>query len=144
MKKILYKVVILSLFILTACDNNLDEVVYSDLLSGNYAYSENEAYNVIGPVYSTMRSLYGSTVCWWMIQECSADINVRPANSTGWDNAGLWRRFMQHSWTSLEWQLDDTWAPLYKGAINASRIIEQLESGEVPIPAGESKESFIA
>jgi len=144
MKKLLYRIFILSLLIVTACDNDLDEVVYSDLTGGNYVYSTNEAYNVIGPVYSNMRSLYGSTVCWWMIQECSADLNVRPANATGWDNAGLWRRFMQHSWTSLEWQLDDTWAPLYKGAIHATRIIEQFESGEIPIPVGESKETFVA
>lgn len=108
MKKILYKIFILSFLILTACENNLDEVVYSDLLGGSYVYSKDEAYNVIGTVYTNMRSLYGSTVCWWMIQECSADLNVRPANATGWDNAGLWRRFMQHSWTSIEWQLDDT------------------------------------
>ena len=114
------------------------------LLETNYEYSKDEAFNVIGPVYSNMRSLYGATVCWWMIQECSADINVRPANSSGWDNAGLWRRFMQHSWTSIEWQLDDTWSPLYKGVINATRIIEQFESGKIPIPEGESKESFIA
>jgi hypothetical protein len=144
MKKISLYTILFTTIFFGACEGSLDEVVYSDLLEDSYVYSDDEVYNVIGPAYSQMRSLYGGTVCWWMVQECSADLNVRPANSTGWDNAGLWRRFMEHSWTSNEWQLDETWYALYRGALHASRIIDQLESDAIPIPAGESKEALIA
>lgn len=144
MKKILNRILLLSFLILAGCDNSLDEKVYSDLLDNNYLYSKNEAYNVIGPVYSNMRGLFSATVTFFMVQECSADISVRPANSSGWDNAGIWRRFMLHSWTTEEWLLNETWNTLFSGAIHATRIIDEIESNKIPIPQGESKETFIA
>jgi len=125
----------------SACDNDLDEIVYSDVTEQTYTYTD--AYKAMGIVYANMRSLYSHTN-YYMAQETSADGIVMPANASGWDDGGIYKRMHLHTWNSENPQMSEMWNSLYRGVLNANRIIEQLESGKVPAPSGVSKEALIA
>jgi hypothetical protein len=120
---------------LPACDNNLEEEVYSDVTEGTYVFTD--ANKAIGLLYANMRSLFGHTT-WWMAQETTSDAIVMPANASGWDDGGIYKRMHLHTWNSENVQINSMWNSLYRGVINANRIIEQIEGGRVPVPTGSS------
>jgi starch-binding outer membrane protein, SusD/RagB family len=126
---------------LSACDNNLEEEVYSDVTEQTYVFTD--ANKAIGIVYANMRSMFGHTT-WWMAQETTSDAIVMPANASGWDDGGIYKRMHLHTWNSENVQINNMWNTLYRGVINATRIIEQTEDGRIPIPAGSSKEALLA
>ncbi len=143
--KYIYIITILISVALSACDNDLNETVYSEILEDSYVYSEEEIDNVIGPVYTNLNDLFSSgNIRYYMVQQNTSDETVRPANASGWDNAGIWKRMHLHNWTTEEWLLNETWEYLYKGVVHATRIIELLESGRIPIKEGESIETYVA
>ena len=141
MKNLIKVIPILLLFIFIGC-NDLSETVYSTLTVDNYTYKSDEVYNVIGAVYQAMIKGYGDY--YHDLQEMTTDEMVLPANSTGWDNGGTIRVMHQHTWTSESGFLSSTWNWLYQGVIKSNLVIELIESGKLPVPSGENKESLIA
>jgi len=133
-------IVLLSL-IFASCNNNLDEVVYSELTEESYTYTN--AYQAIGVAYANMRGLI-SHQNFYMVQETSADAIVMPANASGWDDGGIYRRMHEHTWNSESMQMNNMWNTLYAGVINTNRVIDQLRNGTVPPPADLSSESLVA
>ncbi len=126
----------------TAC-NDLTETVYSDLTEAGYEYSAEEIYSVIGPVYQNLRGLHSHTG-FSIMQTSTTDILVMPANASGWDDGGIFKKMHLHTWNAEAPQVRNSWARLYPGVLHANRIIEQLENDIVPVPANLSKESLIA
>lgn len=124
-----------------ACENNLDEIVYSDVTEQTYNYKD--AYQAMGIVYANMRGIFGHTN-YYMAQETTSDELVMPANASGWDDGGIYKRMHLHTWNSENPQLLNMWNAFYRGVINANRVIEQLEAEKVPAPAGVAKESLVA
>ncbi|MET6996109.1 RagB/SusD family nutrient uptake outer membrane protein [Chitinophaga defluvii] len=125
----------------SACNNDLNEIVYSDVTEQSYTYESATA--AMGIVYANMRNLFGHTN-FYMIQETTSDELVMPANPSGWDDGGIYKRLHLHTWNSENPQLLNMWNALYRGVTNSNRVIAQLESGKVPTPAGVTKESLIA
>lgn len=123
--------------------NDLTETVYSDLTESGYQYKADEIYSVIGPVYQNLRGLHSHT-SYSIMQESTTDILVMPANASGWDDGGIYKKMHLHTWNSEAPQVRNLWARLYPGVLHANRIIEQLEMDIVPIPANLNKESLIA
>ena len=124
-----------------SCDNNLDEVVYSELTEESFTYTN--AYQAMGIAYANMRGLIFHQN-YYMVQETSADAIVMPANASGWDDGGIYRRLHEHTWNSESMQMNNMWNTLYTGVINTNRIIDQLETGTLPPPTGISPESLVA
>ncbi|WEK34080.1 MAG: RagB/SusD family nutrient uptake outer membrane protein [Candidatus Pseudobacter hemicellulosilyticus] len=127
--------------VLGACNKDLNEIVYSDVTEQTYKYEN--AHAAMGIVYANMRSLFGHTN-FYMLQETSSDELVMPANPSGWDDGGIYKRIHLHTWNSENPQLLNMWNVLYRGVTNANRVIFQLETDKVPAPAGVSKESLMA
>ncbi len=125
----------------SSCDNDLQEIVYSDVTEQTYTYTD--AYKAMGIVYANMRSLFSHTN-YYMAQETTADGIVQPANASGWDDGGIYRRMHLHTWNSENPQMSNMWNSFYRGVLNANRVIEQLETEVVPTPAGVNKEALIA
>lgn len=142
--KNLLKIIIASLILVShfSC-NDLTETVYSELTENGYNYTSDEIYSVIGPVYQNLRGLHSHTG-YSIMQESTTDILVMPANASGWDDGGIYKKMHLHTWNSEAPQVKRLWAKLYPGVLHANRIIEQLEGDVVPVPSGLSKESFIA
>jgi len=132
---------LLFLMLFPACNNDLDELVYSDVTEQSYTYTD--AYKAIGIVYANMRSLFSHTN-YHMAQEATADGIVMPANASGWDDGGIYRRMHLHTWNSENPQMSNMWNSFYQGVLNSNRVIEQLENGTVPPAPGISKESLVS
>jgi len=142
MKNIIKTLPIILLLTFVGC-NDLSETVYSDVTMNGYNYKASEIYSVIGPVYQNMRD-FTNPWNYTGVNENTTDILCQPANSSGWDDGGIFKRMHMHTWTSEEVQINNLWSTLYTGVLHANRIIGQLESKSVPIPSDESYESFIA
>ncbi|MDD2493570.1 MAG: RagB/SusD family nutrient uptake outer membrane protein [Tissierellia bacterium] len=142
-KNTIYAIIIISLLINSFACNDLSETVYSELTENDYKYSNKEIYNVIGPVYQNLRGLHSHSG-FSIMQESTSDILVMPANASGWDDGGVYKKMHLHTWNSEAPQIRDAWSRLYTGVIHANRIIDQLENDIVPIPVDLKKESFIA
>lgn len=141
MKNLKYLIVAASVALLPACNNNLDEEVFSEVTEQTYNYQS--AYEAMGIVYANMRSFFSHTN-YYMAQETTADAIVQPANASGWDDGGIYKRMHLHTWNSENPQMANMWNSFYRGALNANRVIRQLETDVLPIPSNASKESLLA
>ncbi|WEK34415.1 MAG: RagB/SusD family nutrient uptake outer membrane protein [Candidatus Pseudobacter hemicellulosilyticus] len=129
--------------LLSACSKQLDEQVYSDLTSQGYTFTEADYYGVTTKVYTGLRSLWGEQD-FYMAQESTTDAIVMPANGSGWDDGGLYKRMHLHGWNAEQSHVRNTWNKLFQGILNANTIIQQLETDEVPVPAAVGKAAAIA
>ncbi len=125
----------------SGCDSNLDEVTFSDLSAQTYTYTD--AYSAMGIAYANMRNLF-SHQTWYTLQETSSDGLVMPANASGWDDGGMYKRIHLHTWNSENPQMNNMWQTFYSGVINSNRVIEQLETDVIPVPEGTSKQALIS
>lgn len=137
------KIIAIGFLMVFAACNDLSETVYSELTVEGYSYAENDIYSVIGPVYQNMRDMFNP----WNYQgmnDMTTDELCQPANASGWDDGGIFRRMHQHNWNSEASQINNCWNTFYTGIIHTNRIIEQLDSKSIPIPSGETYDAFIA
>jgi len=125
----------------SACNNNLDEVLYSDITDDQLTYTS--VYQATGILYANMREFFDHHN-WAGVQETSSDELVMPANASGWDDGGIYKRIHLHTWNSENVQMDAMWNSFYKGIINANRLLDLIESDKIPMPDGVSKESILA
>ncbi|MGQ8335243.1 RagB/SusD family nutrient uptake outer membrane protein [Sunxiuqinia sp. A32] len=142
--KSLVKIIIVTLILAShySC-NDLTETVYSELTEDGYNYTPDEIYSVAGPVYQNLRSLHTHTG-FSIMQETTTDVLVMPANASGWDDGGIFKKMHLHTWNAEAPQVKNLWAALYPGVLHANRIIEQLEEEIVPVPSDLNKEALIA
>jgi len=127
--------------IITGCNNDLKEITFSDVTSSTYTYTD--AYSAMGIVYAKQRNNYGH-VEWYNVQETTSDEMCHPANASGWDDGGIYKRMHLHTWNSENPQMGNMWNNLYSGVMNANRVIEQLRTGKVPAPVGVDKASLVS
>lgn len=78
----------------SACNNNLDEVLYSDITDDQLTYTS--VYQATGILYANMREFFDHHN-WAGVQETSSDELVMPANASGWDDGGIYKRIHLHT-----------------------------------------------
>lgn len=127
--------------VITGCNKDLKEITYSDVPSGTYTYTD--AYSAMGIVYASFRNNFDVTG-WYNIQEVSSDEMCQPANASGWDDGGIFKRMHLHTWNSENPQMNNMWNNIYSGILNANRVIRQLKSGVVPAPKGIDSASLVS
>lgn len=125
----------------TSCNNDLEEKIYSEVTEESYNY--NNAYQAMSIAYANMRPLISHTH-WYMAQESTADGIVMPANASGWDDGGIYKRMHLHTWNSENPQVNNMWNTFYAGVINSNRIIDHLSNEKITIPNGITKEALIS
>lgn len=141
------KIIIVSVMIIFtgACDNSLEENVYSKITEASYNYSEDDVLSVVTNAYTSLRDYFTNPqLNYWCIQEAASDEIVMPANASGWDNGGEFKRLHWHSYISNQRQTNNLWNSTYTGAISCNRIIEQLENDVIPLPSGTNKITLIS
>ncbi|MFS0490587.1 RagB/SusD family nutrient uptake outer membrane protein [Leadbetterella byssophila] len=136
----------ISIYALTAClmisggsCTNLDEEVYSEVLSTSFKPTERDLPNILAPVYASFRSLMFGWQGYFDLQEEPADAIITPVRPNGWDDGGTYRRMHQHAWTSQQWQPENTWQSSYASITRANRVIAQIEDNEIPLPEATAK-----
>lgn len=122
----------LPLLLMSGC-TDLDEEVFSEVLSDQYVPTENDIPSLIAPVYSVMRPLMADWQGYFDVQEEAADAIVTPARPNGWNDGGTYQRMHKHEWTAEQWQPWNLWLNCYNGINTANRVIYQIESGMIPI-----------
>lgn len=125
----------------SSCNNDLTEKIYSEVTEDTYNYSN--AYQAMSIAYANMRNLISHTH-WYMAQESTADGIVMPANASGWDDGGIYKRMHLHTWNSENPQINSMWNTFYSGVINANRVIDQLQNDKITVPAGITREALIS
>ncbi|PRD57291.1 RagB/SusD family nutrient uptake outer membrane protein [Sphingobacterium gobiense] len=114
---------------------NLDEEVFSEVLSKDFKPGERDLPSIVAPVYASFRSLMFGWQGYFDLQEESADHIITPVRPNGWDDAGTYRRMHQHNWTTIQWQPYNTWQQAYSSITKANMIIMQIEEDTLPLPA---------
>lgn len=142
MKSLKYILPVILMLGIAGCDNNLDEVVYSSVTERTYNYSGDDfAPNIVGayaPIYEN--DVRGR----WQTQELTACCIALPANVTGWDDGGIYKRLMFHTWNSELAQINELWIKSYKGVILCNSAIERIENDIIPSPSPDEKQGALA
>jgi len=141
MKKIYVYALTACMFVgggMSSC-TNLEEEVFSEVLSTSFKPTERDLPNILAPVYASFRSLMFGWQGYFDLQEEPADAIVTPVRPNGWDDAGTYRRMHQHNWNSEQWQPTNTWNQAYASITRANRVIAQIEDGDIPLPDAAGK-----
>ncbi|MCE7067749.1 RagB/SusD family nutrient uptake outer membrane protein [Dyadobacter sp. CY326] len=115
---------------------DLEEQVYSEVLSSTYQPTEKDIPAIVAPVYSSLRGLMLGWQGYFDLQEEAADAIVTPVRPNGWDDGGTYRRMHQHTWTSLQWQPENAWQSSFRSITTANRVLSQIAEGEIPLTTG--------
>ncbi len=95
-----------------ACNNDLEEKIYSEVTEESYNYSN--AYQAMSIGYATMRNLISHTH-YYMAQESTTDAIVMPANASGWDDGGFTSACTCTPGTRRIPQINNMWNTYYSG-----------------------------
>jgi len=124
--------------VMNAC-TDLDEKVYSEVLSSDFQPTERDLPYIMSPVYSSFRTLMFGWQGYFDLQEESADHIITPVRPNGWDDGGTYRRMHQHTWNALQWQPYNTWQQAYSSITKANMVIMQIEDGTLPLQGDVAK-----
>ena len=125
---------------------DLTEEIFSDITEDSYKYEAGDATKVVGAAYTNLQDwgYCGSGQAPMLSQEICTDAAVFPANGSGWDDGGVFRRMHQHSWNSEQLQVNRLWEVCYSGIILANRAISIINQDDFPFAANENKAAMIA
>lgn len=135
-----YMLLAFSVYI-TGC-NNLDEKVFSSITEQTYNYSVNDFIPNITGAYAPLH--YDYVTSYWQTQELSGCCIVTPANPTGWDDGGIYKRLHFHNWNSEQGQIANLWNNYFQGVILCNSAIERIEKDIIPAPSPEAKKIGLA
>ncbi len=141
----LYHRTIIGFFLIFLADGctKIEETVYSEVLSSSFRPTERDLPQIMAPVYASFRTLMFGWQGYFDLQEEPGDAIITPVRPNGWDDAGTYRRMHQHTWTSEQWQPQNTWNQAYSSITRSNMVIMQIEEGTLPLPT-ELAETAIA
>src|SRR5690625_643634 len=139
---LIIKIVLIASLLTVSCDNSLQERVFSDVTEENLDFENTDYRSVIAAAYSPLRSIWYNN--YYLAQLTSSDEIVQPANGSGWDDGGVFRRMHLHTWTAQQAHVNNMWNSFYNGVMNTNRVIEQVEKGLLNIPTSTSSDSVLA
>lgn len=113
---------LLTFALIASCD--LDEEVYTEVLSSEFGQTEEEVTALVGAAYSSYSGWIGGP---WVTSLVSSDEGVVPTRGTDWAENGQWARMHEHDFQPDDFYANFSWSPLYTGINNVNRIIYQLE-----------------
>lgn len=123
----------LALFLFFTACTKLGDKSYSEILTDQFEPNEEDIVAIVGSAYGSWRNI---ELLWngvWRVQEVGADEIVIPARPNGWVDGGIFRRMHEHTFTTDDDNVKQTWDRTYAGISNCNRIIYQIESGFLPL-----------
>lgn len=146
MKNIKYKytlLMILSLIMTISSCTKLKDDPYTTIISTKFDPTQDDLAALLGSAYSQWRVILLDWNGLWRAQEISGDQIVIPKRPWGWFDDGVYQRLHNHTWTTDDEVIRNTWNRTYAGITNCNRIIYQIESDLIPV-SPEDKEATIA
>lgn len=108
---------------------NLDENVYSSLMSANYYQKRTD---VIKAVFRPFEHFFESVQRYMPMQEYPADVFMTPQmDSYGWWDGGKWSDWHTHSWQDIsgdlvENHIGDVWTNTYQGIAQCNLVLDDI------------------
>lgn len=126
--KILNIVALFVLFIATPSCTDLEETIYSEILSDNFYKTEEEIISAMAPAYGNLRSLADRRV--WHQAEYSSDVLLYPTRGRHWYDGGHYQHFHAHTWTPQTPYFNNSWTIFYRMINQANMLIYQFDQLE--------------
>lgn len=128
--KILTTILAGSILMLSGCNKQLEEQVYSQLAPENFLITEDGIKSVIYAAYTEEADVQGQKATKGMIlsQEMVTDMM--------WETAGADNRqalqFINFTWdASLDWLMTMMWAPMYRAIRDANSVLDNLNNAQL-------------
>ncbi|MFA9390746.1 MAG: RagB/SusD family nutrient uptake outer membrane protein [Prolixibacteraceae bacterium] len=120
------------LIMMSAC-TKLEDQSYNEIIADKFEPTSEDIAAIVGSAYGNWRDILLLWNGYWRVQEVGADEIVIPARPNGWVDGGIFRRIHEHSWTTDDDNVIQTWDRTYAGISNCNRVIYQIESGFLPL-----------
>lgn len=132
----LFYIVPIFIIIVSSC-TDLKEDVFSEITEDSFQASEDDITSLAASAYTPLRFVM-DWQGYFDLQEESGDAFVTPTRPNGWDDAGIYKRMHFHKWDDQQWQPQNTWVTIFNGVNNINRVIQQVDTGELPMDEEES------
>lgn len=109
---------------------NLDENVYSSLMSGNYYKKKSD---VVKAVFRPFEHYFESVQRYVPMEELCGDVFMTPQmDSYGWWDGGKWADWHTHNWDDIsgdlvESHIGDFWANSYQGIAQCNLVLDDIK-----------------
>lgn len=129
MKKLRYifAAILLSAAVFCPSCTNLDETVYSSVMSNNYYHSRQD---VINATFRPFEHFFETTYHQFKLQELSADQIITPGRgSFGYYDGGKWERYHRHQYqdiTEAAGNWSDCWNSMYAGIAQCNLVLDDI------------------
>ena len=140
----IFSVTTLSIITFFSSCTELYDTSYNEILVDSYEPTVDDVPALVGSAYSSWRSLLLWWNGYWRVNEVGADEIVIPGRPNGWVDGGIYRRIHEHTWTTDDDNVYQTWDRTYSGISTCNRLLYQIESGFVPIDDEEVYNATIA
>lgn len=127
-KKIILSVLLVLPVLFNAC-TNLDEKIYSQLITDNYYNNKNEVISAVLRPYTHANAWAtpSGQDGWWRPSELSGDQLAWPTKGRHGEDGGKWKRLHYHTWLVDDGPLNNAWSLMYGGVGYCNDPIENLE-----------------
>jgi starch-binding outer membrane protein, SusD/RagB family len=115
-----------------AC-TDLSENPVTEITEENFNPTEADLAALLGGVYTNMRGWFMGWYGYVDVLGEVGDILVTPQRPNGWVDGGVYRFRHEHSWTTTRGAVDGAWGRSYALIVEANRLINQIETGFVPL-----------
>jgi starch-binding outer membrane protein, SusD/RagB family len=141
--KILWLSVICALIVMNSC-TKLSSISYSDIVAKDFVPTNEDVGALIGSAYGIWRDVNFNGADLFFANEISSDELVKARKPYGFYDGGIHQRLHFHDWTSEDYYWTPIWPKTYQGINTCNRILFQIESGQIGLPAGPAKDAVIA
>lgn len=147
MKKNIVLIVLLTVMVFlglsTSCTELLDDS-YGNVIGSKYSpKSDADISFLINAAYVPWRETF---LLWNGVvraQQNCADQEVTPARPNGWVDGGIYKRWHQHTWTTEDNSVWESWSRTYNGITTCNRLLSQIEDGTIGVE-GDAKDKLIS
>ncbi|MDA3927411.1 MAG: RagB/SusD family nutrient uptake outer membrane protein [Prolixibacteraceae bacterium] len=139
-KQISYAFLVLVLMF-SSC-TELENQSFDRIIAEQFEPTEEDIVAIVGSAYGSWRDILLLWNGYWRCNEVGADQIVIPGRPNGWVDGGIFRRLHEHSFTTDDDNVYQTWDRTYSGISSCNRVIYQIESGFLPL--AETKEQVIS
>ncbi len=105
---------------------DLDETVYSSIISDNFYQTEEQIISSMAPAYGLMRNLIGHQTMFVLDNWCTDEFLV-PTRGAHWYDGGTYQRYHEHTWTPETNFLNQAWSSLYRVSNQANMLLYQFD-----------------
>jgi len=133
---------LLGTFLLTVSCTGLSENPQSEITEANFNPTTNDIPNLIAPAYTPLRQAMACCFSFIGMQDEAADMFIKPARPNGW--GGPFLSYHRHNWDASHLYPQSNWPAFFDGVNATNRVINQVETGVVPIDDEELRTDVLA